>query len=522
MASIIPSSLDCPQRFIFGYTYKSVSTPIVFVLESEEDNKGTAINRQAWFTLGILSSTLLVVFFSETMLLPAIPEIMHDFNISYGTAAWIFSAYLIVAAVMTPIAGKMSDLYGKKKILLILLSIYAAGIAAGGVANSISFLLASRIIQGVGLAAVPAAFSLLRETFPPAKLATAIGVFGSAYSAGSVVGLLAGATIIQSFGWHFTFFSIVPFALMVTVLIAKFVDENKGEITTHSQNERSTYKKKVSPGIDIKGALALSTTIIGFLMALTLVQNGASSQSLPQIGIAFGVSVVSLTVFVVIERRISYPLVDMRMLKDKTLLPSYVILMATGITMFMAYPAIVQLVRSPVPLGFGGSPVDEANVQLPFMIMFLVFASVTPFIINRVGRLNPIIIGSIISMIGSLGLIIFHSTEFAVSFNLAIIASGLSMTSTTIWNIVVSSSPKAFIGISVGVGALLLFLGMAIGPALTGVFLVHNVKINGVPGTYPSSASYTLVYFTSVLLSAISLVFVLMLKKRVLKKEIIV
>ena len=98
-------------------------------------------------------------------------------------------------------------------------------------------------------------------------------------------------------------------------------------------------------------------------MALTLVQNGASSQSLPQIGIAFGVSVVSLTVFVVIERRISYPLVDMRMLKDKTLLPSYVILMATGITMFMAYPAIVQLVRSPVPLGFGGSPVDEANVH---------------------------------------------------------------------------------------------------------------------------------------------------------------
>ena len=114
---------------------------------------------------------------------------------------------------------------------------------------------------------------------------------------------------------------------------------------------------------------------------------------------------------------------------------------------------------------------DEVNVQRPFMIMFLVFASVTPFIINRLGRLNPIIIGSIISMIGSLGLIIFHSTEIAVSFNLAIIASGLSMTITTTWNIVVSSSPKTFIGISVGVGALLLFLGMAIGPALTGVFL---------------------------------------------------
>ena len=138
------------------------------------------------------------------MLLPAIPEIMKDFSISYGTAAWIFSAYLIVAAVMTPIAGKMSDLYGKKKVLLALLTIYAVGIAAGSFSDNISFLLASRIIQGVGLAAIPAAFSLLRDTFPPSKLAIAVGVFGSAYSAGSVIGLLAGATIIQSFGWHST------------------------------------------------------------------------------------------------------------------------------------------------------------------------------------------------------------------------------------------------------------------------------------------------------------------------------
>ncbi len=85
------------------------------MLEPGEQSKESTVSRNAWFTLGILSSTLLVVFFSETMLLPAIPEIMQDFGISYGTAAWIFSAYLIVAAVMTPIAGKMSDLYGKKK-----------------------------------------------------------------------------------------------------------------------------------------------------------------------------------------------------------------------------------------------------------------------------------------------------------------------------------------------------------------------------------------------------------------------
>jgi MFS family permease len=452
------------------------------------------ISRCAWVTLGILSSTLLVVFFSETMLLPAIPEIMKDFSISYGTAAWIFSSYLIVAAVMTPIAGKMSDLYGKKKVLLVLLTLYVAGIAAGGFAHNITFLLASRIIQGVGLAAVPAAFSLLRDTFPPAKLAIAVGVFGSAYSAGSVVGLLAGATIIQSFGWHSTFFFIVPFAAAVTIMIAKFVRENKGQLTATTSAQESTGKKQyVSPSIDIKGALVLSITIISFLVALTIVQSGINSTSLPQIGIAFVVSVISLGVFVFIERRVAFPLVDMRLLKDKTLMPSYIIATATGITMFMAYPAIVQLVRNPIPLGFGGNAVDAANVQLPFMIMFLVFASITPLIINRIGKLNPIIIGAIISLIGSIGLLMFHSTKPAVTTNLAIIASGLSMTITATWNIVVSSSPKSFVGISVGVGALLLFIGMSIGPALTGVYMENHQTIKGVQGSYPSLESYNLV-----------------------------
>src|SRR3712207_1997264 len=213
------------------------------------------------------------------MLLPAIPELIQDFNISYGTAAWIFSAYLIVAAVMTPVAGRLSDLYGKKKVLLILLTLYIAGLSAGGFADNISFLLATRIIQGVGLAAVPAAFSLLRDTFPPAKLAIAVGVFGSAYSAGSVVGLLAGASIIQNFGWHATFLAIVPFSALVALMIAKFVKESnieqqnqfitaKAPKTTTSNNE----KRASSHSIDIKGVLALSVTITSFLIALTLIQ----------------------------------------------------------------------------------------------------------------------------------------------------------------------------------------------------------------------------------------------------------
>jgi len=487
-----------------------------------ENKTAITVSRQAWLTLAILSSTLLTVFFSETMLLPAIPEIIRDFNIPYGTAAWIFSAYLIVAAVMTPVSGRLSDLYGKKKILLILLTIYIAGLTAGGFADNISFLLATRIIQGVGLAAVPAAFSLLRDTFPPAKLAIAVGVFGSAYSAGSVVGLLAGASIIQNFGWHATFLAIVPFSALVTFMIAKFVKDNNNNNRQQNQSiipkapeTTANNRKQVSSfSIDIKGVLALSATITSFLIALTLIQTGVSSENLLQIVAAFVASAISLSIFVILERRIVQPFLDLRLLRHKILLPSYILLVATGVTMFMIYPTVVQLVRSPIPLGFGGDSVDAASVQLPFMIMFLIFSSITPFIINRIGSIKPTIIGASISMIGALGLLTFHSTEFEVSVNLAVIASGLSLTMTATWNMVVSGSPKEFTGISVGVGALLLFIGMATGPALAGVYMGNQETVEGVGGSYPSPGSYNLVFLTAILLSAVSLGFALMLIRR--------
>jgi MFS family permease len=376
----------------------------------------------------------------------------------------------------------------------------------------------------VGLAAVPAAFSLLRDTFPPSKLAMAIGVFGSAYSAGSVVGLLIGASIIQNYGWHATFLAIVPFSALVTLMIARFVRDNgvlaQSSAGAKAEEESDSNKKRGRFSIDIKGVLALSATITSFLIALTLIQIGVSSESLPLIVGAFITSAISLSVFVFIEKRVIPPFFDLRLLRHKILLPAFMLLIATGITMFMIYPTIVQLVRSPEPLGFGGDSVDAANVQLPFMIMFLIFASITPFIINRIGSIKPIIIGGIISLFGAIGLLTFHSTEFEVSTSLAIIASGLSLTITSTWNIVVSSSPKEFTGISVGIAALLLFIGMAIGPALAGVYMENHETVQGIEGSYPSSGSYNLVFLTSGLLSAVSVGFGLALRRNTAHKAI--
>jgi MFS family permease len=494
--------------------------------EKQNDTKVVTDSRSALFTLIILSSTLLAVMFSETMLLPAIPEIMRDFNIPYSTSAWIFSAYLIVAAVMTPIAGKLSDIYGSKKVLLTLLVLYVVGVVAGGFSNNITLLLASRVIQGLGMAAVPVAFSILRYSFPPEKLAMPVAVFSSAASGGSVVGLLVGASIIQNFGWHATFFAIAPLASIVTFVIARFVQSSDKPPQLETSEKNASGNRRAIRGrgsmIDIRGAIALSAAITSFLIALTFIENGDSfTENSTQIaGISFAASAASLTIFVFLEKRAEEPLINLRLLRHSVLLPSYIMMIVTGTTIFLVYPTIVQLVRSPQPVGFGGNAVDAAHIQLPFMVVFLVFSAATAYIISKLGKVKPTVFGGAISIAGAIGLLMFHSTGFLVSANLTIIAIGLALTTTTTWNLIVSSAPKEFMGISTGIGALLLSIGMAIGPALAGTYMqTFHTSIKGIAGSFPSPESYNMVFLTAAVLSAVSLASSLVLNRRLLKHE---
>src|SRR3989475_10342769 len=180
------------------------------------------ISRSSWRTLAILSCLGLIAMYGETMVLPAIPDFIRDFNISYSTSSWILSSYLIAGAVMTPIAGKLSDIYGRKKILLVIMGVYCSGILAAGFANSIEFMLATRIAQGIVVSIFPVSFGIIRDVFPMKKLAVAQSVFTSTFSGGSVIGLLVGSGIIQNYGWHATFFSILPASIVLTLVISRF------------------------------------------------------------------------------------------------------------------------------------------------------------------------------------------------------------------------------------------------------------------------------------------------------------
>src|SRR5918992_2345292 len=291
--------------------------------------KQTNINRSAWTTLAILSCLGLITMYGETMVLPAIPDFIRDFNISYNTSSWILSSYLIAGAVMTPIAGRLSDIYGKKKILLIVMAVYSAGILAGGFANSIEFMLAARTAQGVGMSMFPIAFGIIREILPEKKLAIGQTIFSSTFSGGAVMGLIVGATIIQNFGWQATFFSIFPIAVILGLVIRKLIHvrnlaTSEVKVEGGGRNDENSSVKKQT--IDLKGTVALAVTIISFLAGISFLESNITDAGFQVAGL-FSIAAVSLAVFIVIEKKVNSPLLDHKVMTHKMILPATIILM---------------------------------------------------------------------------------------------------------------------------------------------------------------------------------------------------
>jgi MFS family permease len=160
--------------------------------DNPEGQSITKIPASAWRVLAILSSIATMVMYAETMLIPALPDLINEFSVTYSMSSWILSAYLIPGAVMTPIAGKLSDIYGKKKVLLVIMAIYAIGIAMAGFVEDIYLLLISRAIQGIGISMFVIAFSIIRDQFPRDKISIGQGIISSMFASGAVLGLLMG------------------------------------------------------------------------------------------------------------------------------------------------------------------------------------------------------------------------------------------------------------------------------------------------------------------------------------------
>ena len=525
----------------------------------EKTENDSTILLRAWTTLLVLGLAVLITMYGETMLLPAIPDIINELGISYNTSSWILTAYLISGAVMTPIAGKLSDVYGRKKMVLIILIIYIIGIAIGAWSANFYVMLLSRIIQGIGISMFPIAFGIIRELLPAQKLAIGVGIFTSMFAAGSVVGLGLGGTIVQHLGWRTTFFSMLPFAILLWFAIKNYVkDDSQYDFNLQNKSKigntifGSKSNTRFSNVIDIKGAILLTITITTFLLAITFIGNINSHENVPvnnsyntnnnsiitnnsifyEFLILISITVMSLVLFIIVEKKAVSPLIDLNLFSNKVFLFSNILILTLGLPMFLVYQTIPFLVRSPPPAGFGGSAVESALVQLPFMIIFLIFAPASGFIISKIGSIKPVVLGTIISLVGFLGMFAFHSTEILVGGNLAVIAVGFALLNTGVFNIIMISTPIQFSGISLGMSVVIMIIGMSIGPIVAGFFMqtfqtTDSSTLTGVTATaaltnssHPSAIAYNLIFLTGIIISSISIILAFMLRKKIKQLDI--
>ena len=511
------------------------------VESSHSDKNNIRIPSSAWKVLAVLASLATMAMYAETMLIPAIPDLIRDFDVSYSLSSWILTAYLISGAVMTPIAGKLADIYGKKKVLLGVLAAYIIGLTMAGFSPNIYFMIAARAVQGVGMAMFVIAFGIIRDQFPREKLSIGQGVISSMFASGAVLGLLLGGFIIQNYGWQATFLSAIPIAIVLFVINSKYNYEKQrpeaqqGESSDRMSRETPTMvSHPMREKIDVKGAITLATFVTSFLLALTLSEtsgnNGISSSSGGGGGsvslvftlIALGIATFAL--FVIIEKREKHPLVDFKVILHKVILPSNLIILVVGFSMFTVFQTIPILVRNPPPLGFGLDAAEAGYVQLPFAIVLLIFGPTSGFIVSKMGSIRPLIIGIAITTVGFMGLLAFRADLLMISLNLAVLSTGLSLTNVGAMNVTMLATPIQHTGMSLGTNNLMRILGSSIGPALAGMYMQANQSPLVIAGqtasSFPSANAYNSIFLTAVILSIASIGLALFLRGKAKKMSI--
>ncbi|HKT21200.1 MAG TPA: MFS transporter, partial [Nitrososphaerales archaeon] len=167
--------------------------------------------------------TALLLNYVETMVIPGIYQIQRDLSTTESNVAWITSAFLIVGSAVSPLFGRLGDSYGKKRMFLIALAFYTAGVGLAGFSPSIYFLIGARAVQGIGFAIIPLALAIIAETFPKERIAAAQGVISATFAIGAALGLIVGAYIVQDAGWEWAFHSAFVLSIILFAVIWKFL-----------------------------------------------------------------------------------------------------------------------------------------------------------------------------------------------------------------------------------------------------------------------------------------------------------
>ncbi len=448
--------------------------------------------RRGTIILMLLAAAALMVNYVETMLVPALPTLVAFFDgVPYTTIAWVVSAYLLVGVSTTPLFAKLGDIYGKKRILVVVLSVYAVAVAITGFTPQIAtvlglsrfdavyLLIGVRGLQGVGLAMFPLAFAMVGEELPPAKVAQAQGLIGAMFAVGAALGLFVGAWLIQNYGWQTAYHTVIPVAGVILALAIWALPESRHRLRVRLD----------VPGAGLLGA-ALATFLLGLSQGpawgwgqVSAVHAGIVPVGVPEL---FALSAALSVLFYIRERTASDPMVHLERFRERNLAISNFSALLVGMSLFLLFVGITILVETPI-VGLGRTVFELGVLSLPTTMSMLVAA---PFVGRAIARYGPkpvMMFGAGLATLGFLLMLTFDQsyTELIVAPIPAFV--GIVTMIIAITNIVVLSSRKGETGIQTGMAQMFEDLGASIGPVLVATFLasftgVFATGVNGPDG----------------------------------------
>lgn len=417
--------------------------------------------------LGVTAYSLL-----QSLVIPALPTIQHDLHTSQTTVTWVVTSYLLSASVFTPIVGRIGDVVGKERMLVVTLVALAAGSALAGLAHSVLVLIIARAIQGMGGGLLPLSFGIVRDEFPGIKVAGAIGFLAAMTAVGGGVGTIVAGPIVNNLNYHWLFWLPMIICILGAISAALFVPESP----VRTEGKVSTA-----------GAVLLSAWLVALLLGVSEAPSwGWGSPRV--IGLLVG-AVVLVAVWIVVESRSAAPLIDMTMMRVPAVFTNNLVAFLFGLGMYSAMAFLPEFLQTPTSAGygFGASIIASGLFLLPLTAMMFLFGLLAGRIADRIGSKAAVELGSVISALGFFVIAFAHSEKWEIYAASALLGIGFGLAFSAMSNLIVRAVPPEQTGVASGMNANIRTIGGAVGAAVMASIVTAQMEVSGL---YPSESGY--------------------------------
>ena len=420
-------------------------------------------HRQIMEALTGLLAAFFTAIISSTIVANALPTIMSELNGTQTDFAWVITAALLANAATTPIWGKLADLFNKKLLVQLSIVIFVAGSVMAGLSETIPLLLTARVIQGIAMGGLTAlAMAIIGSIIPPRDRGKYSGYMGAVMAVGTAGGPLLGGFIVDSpLGWRWTFFVCVPLAIIALILL---------QVTLKLPHVRRPAK------IDWLGSILLTSGVSLLLIWVSFAGNPDyyewwSWQSVAMVG----GGVVLLALLVLVESKVSQPIIPLKIISQRTTALAILASIAVGVGMFGSSAFLGQYFQ----VARGASPTEAGLLTLPMIAGNLIGSVVSGQLISRTGKWKRYLVAGAILLISGLGLTgtIDHTTElWQTGIYTAVLGLGLGLLMQNLVLAVQNTVRASDIGTASASVAFFRSVGGAIGVSVLGAIMANRVK----------------------------------------------